>query len=52
MEEKLSNFHFPLDLVQKPPIRCLGDDLVGRRLDHAELTEPQRTETAWSSSAS
>ena len=35
---------FP-DLLQEPPVRAGRDDLVGRRLDHAELAQTQRLET-------
>jgi len=35
---------FP-DLLQEPPVRSRRDDLVGRRLDHAELAQTQRPET-------
>src|SRR6516164_6349492 len=35
---------FP-DLLEEPPVRPRRDDLVGRRLDHAELPQTQRPET-------
>src|SRR5437868_11755474 len=31
-----------LYFVEKAPIGAVGDDLIGRRLDHAGLVQPQR----------
>ena len=45
MEADGSNSKLFPDLFDEPPIRARRDDLVGRRLDHAELAQTQRVET-------
>src|SRR5512145_1702252 len=37
-------FQLLFELVQKAPVGALGDDLLRRRLDHADLVEPERVE--------
>src|SRR6516165_2992474 len=40
----LSGLKLALEVVPEMPIRSLGDDLVGRRLDHADFAQAQRIE--------
>src|ERR1700756_2678672 len=35
---------FAFDLVEDPPVRVLGDELLWPRLDHARLVQPERIE--------
>src|ERR1700746_173865 len=37
-----SRLQLAFELVQKAPIRAVGDDLVRARLDQARLVQPQR----------
>src|SRR2546428_1484684 len=37
-----SPLQLAFELVEETPIRTVGDDLVGARLDHAGLVQPQR----------
>src|SRR5262245_48899660 len=40
-----STFQLSLELVEETPIRSVGEDLVGGRLDKAGLAQPQRIES-------
>src|SRR5215831_8955364 len=37
-----SRLQFAFELVQEPPFRAIGDDLLRGRLDEAHFVEPQR----------
>src|SRR5262252_4712883 len=41
---RMLNLQLALDLVEETPVRSLGDDLVGGRLDHARFAQTQRIE--------
>ena len=44
IDPKTSSLQLLLQLVEKPPVRALGDDLLRARLDHADLVQAQGVE--------
>src|SRR5216683_1430794 len=39
-----SRLHLAFDLIEKPPVAAVGDDLLRARLDQARLAQAQRIE--------